>query len=85
MLPKIHTLPKKERLPAGYWEDFYWALEPSTELSKKYAGMWIAIANKKVVAFGKELTDEKKEAISRELGRPIVTFFVSSLSTIYYE
>lgn len=85
MLPKIHKIPKKDRLPAGFWEDFYWALEPSTELSKKYAGMRVAIANKKVVAFGKELTDEKKEAISKKLGRPIVTIFVSSPSTIYHE
>ena len=85
MSPKIHRLPKKERLPAGFWEDFYWALEPTTELSKEYAGMWVAIANKKVVAFGRELTNEKEEAISKELGRPIVTFFVSDPSTIYHE
>lgn len=84
MSPKIHRIPKKERLPADFWEDFYWALEPTTELSKEYAGMRVAIADKKVVAFGKELTDEKIEALRKKLGRPIVTLFVRDPSTIYH-
>ena len=85
MSPQIHRLPKKERLPAEFWEDYYWALEPSTELSKEYIGMRVAIANKKVVAFGKKLTDEKIEALRKKLGRPIVTFFVTDPSAIYHE
>jgi len=44
--------------------------------------MWVAIANKKVVAFGEELTDEKEESIRGEIGRPLVTLFVEGQARI---
>jgi len=82
MLPKIYVLEKKERLPSEFWEDYRWALEHYGDLRGKYADMWVAIANKKVVAFGEELTDEKEESIRGEIGRPLVTLFVEGQARI---
>jgi hypothetical protein len=82
MAPKIYVLQEKERLPSEFWEDHKWALEHYSDLREKYADMWVAIANRKVVAFGEDLTDEREEAIRREIGRPFVTFFIEGQSRI---
>jgi hypothetical protein len=82
MAPKIHVLQEKERLQPDFWEDYKWALEHYGELRKKYADMWVAIANKKVVAFGEDLTDEREESLCREIDRPLVTLFVEGKARI---
>jgi hypothetical protein len=82
MAPKIHMLQEKERLQPDFWEDYKWALEHYGELREKYADMWVAIADKKVVAFGEDLTDEKEESIRKEIDRPPVTLFVEGLARI---
>lgn len=82
MAPKIHVLKEKERLPSDFWEDYRWALEHYGDLRVKYADMWIAISDKKVVAFGEDLTDEWEESISREMNRPLVTLFVEGQARI---
>lgn len=82
MAPKIHVLQEKECLPSDFWEDHKWALEHYSDLREKYADMWVAIVNRKVVAFGKGLTDEREESISREIGRPPVTLFVEGQARI---
>ena len=82
MAPKIHVLQEKERVQSDFWEDYKWALEHYGELREKYADMWVAIADKKVVAFGEDLTDEREESISREINRPLVTLFVEGMARI---
>ena len=82
MAPKIHLLQEKERLQPDFWEDYRWALEHYGELREKYADMWVAIADKKVVAFGEDLTNEREESISREINRPLVTLFVEGMARI---
>ena len=81
-MPKIRTLQKSEQLPDEFWEDQKWALEHYTELRTKYADMWVAIVNEKVVAFGESLTEEKEKSIRKEIGRPFVTFFVEGQARI---
>lgn len=82
MAPKIRALNEQERLPSEFWEDQRWGLEHYAVLRRKYADMWVAIANKKVVAFGENLTEEKEEAILKEIGRPFVTLFVEGETRI---
>jgi len=81
-MPKIRTLQKSELLPDEFWEDQKWALEHYAELRTKYADMWVAIVNEKVVAFGESLTEEKEKSIRKEIGRPFVTFFVEGEARI---
>ena len=82
MTPKIHVLQEKERLPSEFWEDHKWALEHYGDLRRKYADMWVAIAGKKVVAFGEDLTEEREESIHGEIGRPPVTLFIEEQARI---
>jgi len=44
--------------------------------------MWIAIVNKKVVAYGKELTEEKEESLLKTAGRPPLILFIESEARI---
>ncbi|MDI6792614.1 MAG: DUF5678 domain-containing protein [bacterium] len=53
-----------------------------SDLRGEYADMWVAIADKKVVAFGEDLTDEKEKSIRKEIGRPIVTLFIEGQARI---
>ena len=57
-------------------------IEHYAELRRKYADMWVAILNKKVVAFGEDLTEEKEKYIRKEIGRPFVMFFVEGETRI---
>jgi len=84
-MPKIYALKEEEKLPNEFWEDQTWALEHYSELRKKYADMWIAILDKEVVAYGKDLTDEKEESLRKTAGRPLVILFVESEARILYE
>ena len=82
MAYKINLLQEKERLADGFWEDYKWALKHYSDLRKKYADMWVAIAEKKVVAFGEELTDERAKSVCQEIGRPPVTLFIEGQARI---
>jgi hypothetical protein len=79
---KIYPLGEEERLPEGFWEDQRWALEHYGDLRKEYADMWVAILNKKVVAYGKELTEEKEKSLRKTAGRPPVILFIESEARI---
>ncbi len=82
MAPKIHALQEKERLPAEFWEDHKWALDHYADFREKYADMWVAIADKKVVAFGEDLTDERQKSIHKRIGRPPITLFIEGQARI---
>ena len=45
-----------------FWGDMQWGEDNYIELVKKYPDQWVAIANKKVVAFGGSLRDIEIEA-----------------------
>jgi len=45
-----------------FWEDMQWGEDNYTELVKRYPDQWVAIVNKKVVAFGGSLRDIEIEA-----------------------
>ena len=82
MMPKIRAFEKLGQIPSEFWEDKKWALEHYAKLRRKYADMWVAIVNKKVVAFGEDLTEEKETSIRKEIGRPFVTLFVEGETRI---
>jgi len=82
MMPKIDLLKKEEKLPESFWDDQKWALEHYNALRKRYADMWVAIVNKKVVAYGKELTEEKEESLLKTAGRPPLIRFIESEARI---
>lgn len=84
-MPKIYPLKEEERLPQEFWEDQKWTLEHYSELRVEYADMWVAVINKKVVAYGKDLTDEKEESLRKSERRPPVILFVESKARILYE
>ena len=81
-MPKIYSLREEERLPNEFWDDQRWALEHYSKFRREYADMWIAILDKKVVACGKELTEEKEESLRGTAGRPPVILFVESEARI---
>lgn len=58
---EIENFPKIEIPPKEYWEDEKWINENGTELTKHYPNMWIAVVNKRVVAYGENL----REVINR--------------------
>ena len=45
-----------------FWGDMQWGEDNYIELAKKYPDLWVAIVNKKVVAFGGSLRDIELEA-----------------------
>jgi len=47
-----------------YWEDSRWANSHLDEISREYPGQWVAIANRTVVAAGKQL-----DAVIAEAGK----------------
>jgi hypothetical protein len=51
-------------------------------MRKEYADMWIAILNKKVMACGKELTEEQEDFLRQAAGRPLVLLFIESEARI---
>ena len=57
---------KKLMPPKQYWEDEKWLNKNGTKLSQKYPNMWIAVVNKKVVSYGKNLSNiiEKAKKIA---------------------
>ena len=84
-MPKIYALKEEERLPNEFWVDQRWALEHYSEFRKEYADVWIAILNKKVVASGRDLTEEKEKFLRENAGRPLVILLVESEARMLYE
>ncbi|PIU64416.1 MAG: hypothetical protein COS84_08440 [Armatimonadetes bacterium CG07_land_8_20_14_0_80_40_9] len=62
--------------PKEYWEDNDWIHQNSTELSKNYPNMWIAVVNKKVVAYGEDASRvmEEGEKSAGEERSPVIIF-----------
>jgi len=75
---KIH-----EEIPKRHWDDAKWSRRHATELWEKYPEMWIAIVNKKVVAFGKNLSKVEDLAQKKTRAKYPVIEFVDGGSCIY--
>ena len=78
--------------PQRYWDDMRWAREHSTELHQRFGedspyggGIWVAIHNKKVVAWGTNLAEVEKQAAERTgvSAREIPLKFIESATVIY--
>ncbi|MDI6791258.1 MAG: DUF5678 domain-containing protein [bacterium] len=54
----ISFLPKK-----SFFEELNWISVHRSELRKQYQGQWIAVANKKVVAFGRNMQSVEEKAV----------------------
>lgn len=70
----IKAIPKPEPAPKEYWEDSAWVHENSTDLSQRYPNMWVAVVNKKVVAYGENLAEvrDKGKKISGNKRAPVL-------------
>jgi hypothetical protein len=71
--------------PATYWEDIDWVDEQASQLHRRYEDVWIAVADRQVVASGPSLARVKREA-SRRTGRPpqqITVVFIEGAGAIY--
>ncbi len=72
-----------EKMPKRFWEDDKWAEEHYSELMKKYAGEWVAVFNKKVISYGKNLAKVKEEAMLKAGKQKISTLFIESGDHVY--
>jgi hypothetical protein len=72
-------------VPQSYWDDLSWAREHSTELHQQFKGVWIAIVDKTVVAWGTNLARVEKEAAKKTGKRPeeIPVKFIERAAAIY--
>jgi hypothetical protein len=78
---------EKHTIPQAYWENSRWGREHSTELHQQYDNVWIAIADKRVVAVGGDPVSVRKTA-ARKTGRlttEIAVKFIESGLTVYGE
>lgn len=73
----------KERTPKAFWTDLNWARRNHGKLLEKYADMWIAIVNRKVIAFGKNLKTVEEEAKIRSKRADFPVMFVECGEHIY--
>lgn len=76
---------EKNAIPKAYWENSQWAWEHSTELYQQYEDVWIAIADKQVMAVSSDPVGVRKIA-ARKTGRltsEIFVEFIESGLTIY--
>jgi len=72
-----------EKIPERFWDDAKWGREHATYLLKNYPEMWVAIANKKVVASGKNLRAVEETARIKTGIKHVVVRFVGGSSCIY--
>jgi len=83
--PKRGTRDASLPSPASkeYWEDSDWALEHSSEISQKYPNQWVAIADKKVIAAGKDGSEVENLATEKIRKREFVIIFAEEGIHVY--
>ena len=78
------TMAKKDiTLSATFWEDDRWAHSNYQDLAKKYPNQWIAVLNKKVVAFSESLAKVEDEAARIAGGKDFPMLFVEKGAHVY--
>lgn len=70
-------------LSKGYWNDYRWANKNMSELVKKYANKWIAIVNKKVIAFGPDVETVELKAKNKVKQKEFPILFVERGIHVY--
>ncbi len=68
-----------------FWDDLDWGRDHHTELAKRYPDLWVAVVDKTVVAYGKDLSEVKKEAIKKTGKSEIAVLFMDTGEHIYGE
>lgn len=66
-----------------FFDDMKWADENYPELRKRYSDQWIAVADRQVVSFGKDLGKVKEDATKKTGRREVALIFVECGSHIY--
>mgnify|MGYP001123465886 CR=1 FL=1 len=67
-----------------FWDDVKWEEEHYADLQRQYKGNWVAIAGKRVIAYGKYL-DKVEEEARRITGRKeVYTTYIEAGAAIYY-
>lgn len=66
-----------------FFDDMKWADENYLELRKKYSDQWIAVADRQVIGFGKDLAKVKEDAARKTGRKEIALVFVECGSHIY--
>lgn len=70
-------------LSAEFWKDDRWAHRNYQHLVKKYPNQWIAVLNKKVIAFSEDLAKVEEEAARVAGGRDFPMLFVEKGAHVY--
>ena len=50
------------KMPKEFWDDDLWAEDHYSALVEKYPDQWVAVVDKKVISFGKDLGLVEEEA-----------------------
>lgn len=74
----------REKIPKRFWLDLSWARRNHTKLLEKYADMWVAIVDRKVIASGKNLEKVEEEARVKSKRVDFPVMFVECGEHIYY-
>ena len=65
------------------WDDLMWGESQHTEFLAKYRDQWVAVKNKKVVAFGDNLAKVKQSARQKTGEQEIPVVYVDCGEHIY--
>ncbi len=66
-----------------FWDDLIWGESQHTEFLKKYRDQWVAVKDKKVVAFGDNLAKVKQSARQKTREQEIAVVYVDCGEHIY--
>ncbi len=65
-----------DKIPDEFWEDKDWAFDHYSEWMKKYPDQWIAVVDKKVVAFGEDIQEIKRIAREKTGKKHIAVIYI---------
>ena len=74
-----------ENISKEFWADLRWGEEHHTEFLEKYRDKWVAIDNKKVIAFGESLEEVEKNATNVTGKTHVPVIFVECGEHIYVQ
>lgn len=72
-----------QKMSPKYWEDQDWGVHHYKELVKEFPEMWVAIINKKVVAYGDSPSKVRKIAKKKTGEERIPVLFVEGGVHVY--
>ena len=70
------------KITQEFWDDLKWGERQHTKFLDNYRDKWVAISNKKVVAFGENLEQVEKEA-KQKTGKEVPVIFIEGGEHIY--